>query len=130
MVDIAVEIHNTLATTQILIVFILFLFTLFYPDIQKMLKETPDDDVSFDNKELKEEIIETFWYKSFILFVSTLLIFLLFVPVVKQINFNESLNNEIVQFLLIFVFVFGFFLWSMKLMIHLIYTIIVKFKGY
>ncbi|NMC58524.1 MAG: hypothetical protein GYA51_03930 [Candidatus Methanofastidiosa archaeon] len=130
MVDIAVEIHNTLATTQILIVFILFLFTLFYSDIQKMLKETPDDDVSFDNKELKEEIIETFWYKSFILFVSTLLIFLLFVPVVKQINFNESLNNEIVQFLLIFVFVFGFFLWSMKLMIHLIYTIIVKFKGY
>jgi len=109
MVDIAVEIHNTLATTQILIVFILFLFTLFYSDIQKMLKETPDDDVSFDNKELKEEIIETFWYKSFILFVSTLLIFLLFVPVVKQINFNESLNNEIVQFLLIFVFVFGFF---------------------
>ena len=130
MVDIAVEIHNTLATTQILIVFILFLFTLFYSDIQKMLKETPDDDVSFDNKELKKEIIETLWYKLFILFLSTLLIFLLFVPVVKQINFNESLNNEIVQFLLIFVFVFGFFLWSMKLMIHLIYTIIVKFKGY
>lgn len=130
MLDIAAEVQSIFQTTQILIVFILFLFTLFYSDIQKMLKETPDDDVSFDNKELKEEIIETFWYKSFILFVSTLLIFLLFVPVVKQINFNESLNNEIVQFLLIFVFVFGFFLWSMKLMIHLIYTIIVKFKGY
>lgn len=127
MVDIAVEIHNTLASTQILLVFILFLFTLFYPDIQKMLKQTPEEDAPHDNKKLREEIIETFWYKSFTLFVTTLLIFLLFLTVVCQIIISRSLNNEIIQFLLIFLFVLGFFIWTLILMGKLIYKI-KKFK--
>lgn len=124
MLDIAAEVQSIFQTTQILIVFILFLFTLFYSEIQEKIKQGPEE-TTLANKELLKEIKQTFWHKSFLLFVSISLIFLLYLTVFIKIVSNWS--SEVVQFLLIFIFVVGFFFWSGILMAKLIWKI-VKFK--
>lgn len=124
MLDIAAEVQSIFQTTQILLVFILFLFTLFYSEIQEKIKQGPEE-TTLANKELLKEIKQTFWHKSFLLFVSISLIFLLYMTVFIKIVSNWS--SEVVQFLLIFIFVAGFFFWAGILMAKLIWKI-VKFK--
>lgn len=119
--DITIEINNAFTATQLLIVFVLFLFTLFYSKIQEKIELEEDGTIA--KQILSEEIRNTLWNKSFILFISTLLIILLFFPVLIQICFNWSYSYQVYSFLVIFTFVFGFFGWSIKLMRQLIIKI-------
>lgn len=117
MADIINVISNTFQSTQLIVVFVIFLFTLFYHDIQKKINTD-----SIDGKKATERLIksikETFWGKSFILILATLLVIGLFLPVLWEIiNLSPKLTFDygIYSFCLIFIFILSFFAWSIWL---------------
>lgn len=125
MMDISTEISNAYQATQLIIVFVIFLFTIFYPTIRLKI-DTDAMDGFHAKKRFMIEIRSTFWSKSFIIFLSNLLVILLLLPVINTLarNFDWNFNYEIYSFLVLFIFLLGLFIWS----ISLSYNVINKIK--
>lgn len=127
--DITQQISHSFDATQIIIVFNIFIFTMFYPSIQSKINVKP---AASDGEKAIGRIIEkvkrTFWDKCIILILSNCLVFLLFLPVLCSVlidlSQNLSYNYDTYSFLLIFLFILLFFGWSIKLT----YQILVKIK--
>jgi hypothetical protein len=120
MTDISLIISNAFTATQLIVVFVIFLFTFFYPEIQSIKnQEIEEEESNIATNLLVNQIKETFWGRCVILFFSNLLVFILFLPVFIQILItlkqNWSFNYEIYSFILIFIFISGFLLWSLLL---------------
>ncbi len=113
MTDISQEITNAFAATQIIIVFIIFLFTIFYPIIQESIAaEKRSTDAERGKKRLMENKRDTFLSKCLILILGNLLVFFLFLPVIYSIRINWTFNYETYSFMVIFAFMSCFLVWS------------------
>lgn len=124
MIDISHEIANAFAATQIIVVFVIFLFTIFYPIIQKSIaaeKQVGDGEKAI-NRLIKGKR-STFLSKCSILILGNFLVFLLFLPVIYSIYINGTFNYETYSFIVIFAFTSCFLAWSIYMGYELINNI-------
>lgn len=123
MTDIATEITTAVQSTQLISVFVIFLFTLFYPIIQEKIRIKPNDSPK-RNKNVRNEIKQTIKAQCFILLFINGLVLALFLPLswtvfwnaFKNGNFDFSTNS----FLLITFLILIIFLWILYLTYKLI----------
>ncbi len=119
MVDINQKIDIAFTAIQLILVFVIFLFTLFYPEIQNVKREDSKEESIQARKNLANKVKDVFWGKCIILVSSSLLAFLLFLPVFLQVlidliySFKFSYENYC--FTLVFLFICCFLYWSIKL---------------
>lgn len=132
MTDLSSEINAAFTATQVLLVFVIFLFTIFYPEIQRVKYEDSNEESDIAKNNLAKKVRDAFWGKCFILISSISLVLCLFAPVCYQVaisltkNFNY--NYSIYSFILVFTFSLGFLIWSIKLS-HELYKKIKDLKG-
>lgn len=119
--DLSQQIGSAFEATQIILVFTIFIFTMFYSDIKgRINEEVGPGGGEIAQSRLQEKVKETFWGKCFILILSNCLVFLLFLPVFYSISValfqnRTPLNYEMYSFLLIFLFESCFLVWSIML---------------
>lgn len=131
-IDFNPEIKIAFTATQIILVFVIFLFTLFYRDIQDAWQKKPKEDGTNAKYNVAENVKEVFWSKSIILVLSSLLVFLVFLPAIFQIFINW-IYNSVFDYIswcgtLIFLFISCFLYWSIKLS-YLLFGNIKELRG-
>lgn len=123
--DISSEISTFFQSTELIIVFVIFLFTLFYQDIQDNAKIGLKDGYK-ENKRNKDNVRSIFWSKAFILLISMILVVSLLTPVLCGILnslSNLTLDYGIYSFLVVYLFLFAFFIWSIILSYNILKNI-------
>lgn len=122
MDDLNHQISTVFAATQLIVVLVIFLFTIYFPIIDKKinikLKEGEGKKVAI---KYAKSIKKTFWGKSVILILGNLLVLSLFLPLLCQviINLFQNWSYELYSFLIIFIFISVISIWSLILAIKL-----------
>lgn len=116
MLDISSEMSSVLQSTEVILVFVIFLFTLFYKDIEHSIKVERTDG-EYDNKRIKSNVRSVFWGKNCALLISMFIAFCLLFPMFLEIitNLPSNLDYITYSFLCIFIFQSVFFIWSIWL---------------
>ena len=116
MIDLNQQISNVYIATQLIVVFSIFLFTIYFPIIDEKIniKLKEGEGVRAANKYAKS-IKKTFWGRSIILILGNLLVLSLFLPLIKQVivSLFQNWSYETYSYLIIFIFIFAIFVWSL-----------------
>ena len=135
MVDLNQQISDVYTATQLIVVFVVFLFTIYFPIIDKKIniKLKEGEGVRAANKYAKS-IKKTFWGKSIILILSNFLVLSLFAPIICPVitSLYHNWSYETYSFLIIFIFIFAIFIWSIIMAYNLFGKIkkIMKFSNW